>query len=166
VARRAIELQEEFLSGQQGVQLVGAHMRLGHLLALQEKFNEAADAFVRELEFTERIDHALRARIQIELHMRYGAALLGVGEREPAEAAFAAGLEAFTSRLALGADEPFTGYYAAGIHALRGEKDEALELLTGSARARPAFVLARARIEPEWAGLKGDPRFERLIETR
>jgi len=77
VVRRAIELQEEFLSGQQGVQLVGAHMRLGHLLALQEKFDEAADAFVRELEFTERIDHALRARIRIELHMRYGAALLG-----------------------------------------------------------------------------------------
>ena len=126
----------------------------------------ALDAFVHELEFTERIDHALRARIPIELHMRYGAALLGTGEREPAEAAFAAGLEAFASRLALGADEPFTRYYAAAIPALRGEKDEALELLSEAARSRPAFVLARARIEPEWAGLKGDPRFERLVSAR
>ena len=165
-ARRAIELQEEFLSGQQGVQLVGAYMRLGHLLALQEKFREAAAAYLHELAFTTGIDHALRSRIQIELHMRYGAALLGAGEREQAEAAFTTGLEAFTSRLALGADEPFTRYYAAAIHALRGESDEALKLLAEAAAARPAFVLARCRIEPEWEGLRGDPRFQRLIEGR
>jgi TolB-like protein/Tfp pilus assembly protein PilF/predicted Ser/Thr protein kinase len=162
-ARRAIELQEEFLSGQQGVQLVGAHMRLGHLAALQGRFQEASDAHHREREFIERIDHALRSRIRIELFMRSGSALLGLGERERAEAAFATGLEAFAERLALGADEPFTRYYAAAIHALKGEQEEAIDLLSGAAEARPAFILARARIEPEWDGLRGHPRFESLI---
>jgi len=138
-------------------------MRLGHLLALQEQFPEAASAFLRELVFTERIDHALRARIRIELHMRYGAALLAAGDEAEARSAFATGLEAFTSRLALGADEPFTRYYAAAIHALQGEPDEALKLLQEASVARPAFVLARCRIEPEWDQVRSDPRFQRLL---
>jgi hypothetical protein len=65
-------------------------------------------------------------------------------------------------RLAMGADEPFSRYYAAGIHALRGETDDALKFLESAAAGRPAFVLARARIEPEWQSLRADPRFERL----
>jgi hypothetical protein len=72
-------------------------------------------------------------------------------------------LDAFASRLALGADEPFSRYYAAAIHALRGEADDALVLLDRAAAVRPAFVLARARIEPEWNSLRGDPRFKRLV---
>lgn len=162
-ARRAIELQEAFVSGQQGIQLVGAYMRLGHLLALEERFREANEMHAKEVAFVEQLDHALRSRIRIELHMRLGASLLGLGERERADAAFAIGLEAFSRRLALGADEPFSRYYAAAIHALRGEKDDAVALLERSARETPAFVLARARIEPEWDGLRGDARFERLV---
>jgi tetratricopeptide (TPR) repeat protein len=162
-ARRAIEFQEAFLSGQQGVQLVGAYMRLGHLFSLQGRLGEARDAYTSELAFAERLDHALRGRIRIELHMRLGEALLGLGDRERAESAFAAGLDAFTRRLSLGADEPFTRYYAAAIHALRGDKNEAMVHLEKSIASRPAFVLARARIEPEWDGLRGDPRFEALI---
>lgn len=163
VARRAITLQEAFVSGQQGVQLVGAYMRLGHLQALQGRFQEASEAHASELAFIGRRDHALRSRIRIELHMRLGASFLAMGDRERTESTFATGLDAFASRLALGVDEPFTRYYAAGIHALLGEKDEALALLEKSAATNPAFMLARARIEPEWDGLRGDPRFERLI---
>jgi TolB-like protein len=162
-ARRAIELQEAFVSGQQGVQLVGAYMRMGHLLALQGRSREAADAYTSELAFTERLDHALRSRIRIELHMRLGAALLAFGERGRAESAFAAGLDAFAARLALGADEPFTRYYAAAIHALRGDNDEALANLEKAIASRRAFAGARARIEPEWDGLRDDPRFKALL---
>jgi len=162
-ARRAIELQEVFLSGQQGVQLVGAYMRRGHLLNLQGQFRPAGEALSSELAYIERLDHALRSRIRIELHMRLGQAFLGQGEIERAHAAFAAGLEAFTARLALGADEPFTRYYAGAIHALRGENDEALVHLERAVAGSPAFARARARIEPEWDGLRGDPRFEFLI---
>ncbi|HEU4929959.1 MAG TPA: FlgO family outer membrane protein [Candidatus Krumholzibacteria bacterium] len=163
-AKRAIELQEAFLSGQQGIHLVGAYMRLGHLFALQKRYQEARDAFLSEINFVERVDHALRLRIRIELHTRLGAAHLGAGDHERAEEAFATGLDAFAQRVALGADDPLTRYYAAAIHALRGENDEALELLERSVASESrAFILARTRIEPEWDGLRGTDRFERLI---
>jgi hypothetical protein len=63
----------------------------------------------------------------------------------------------------LGADEPFTRYYAAATHALRGEADDALRLLAQSMQARPAFMRERARLEPEWEKLRQDPRFVRLV---
>jgi tetratricopeptide (TPR) repeat protein len=162
-ARRAITLQEGFLSGQQGVQVVGSYMRLGHALFLKKKHREAADAFSSELAFLERLDHALRSRIRIELNMRLGAAWQALGDSSRAESAFTAGLDAFTERRALGADEAFTQYYAAGIHALRGEADPALELLHSAIEGRPEFVRARARIEPEWDGIRSDARFARLV---
>ncbi len=162
-ARRAIALQEAFLSGQQGIQLVGAYMRVGHILQLQGRAKEAYDAFANESAFLEKIDHALRTRIRIELHMRLGASLLALGQVEPANAQFEIGLDAFARRLALGADEPFTRYYAGAIHALRGEYDEALDHLQKAADESPAFILARARIEPEWDGLRSSERFARFI---
>ena len=164
-ARRAIELQEAFLSGQQGVQLVGAYMRRGHLLNLQGKFRPASEALASEIAYIERLDHALRSRIRIELHMRLGQSFLGLDELERASLAFATGLEAFAGRLALGADEPFTRYYAGAIHALRGESDAALAHLEQAVAGRPAFMRARARIEPEWDGLRGDSRFAHLVGT-
>lgn len=162
-ARRAIALQEAFLSGQQGIQLVGAYMRLGHLLALQNRAEEAHNAFASEVAFIDKIDHALRTRIRIELHMRVGASLLALGIKARAEAEFTTGLDAFARRLALGADEPFTRYYAAAIHALRGENDEALDHLEKAVAGSPAFMVARARIEPEWNGLRSSEPFARLI---
>jgi TolB-like protein len=163
-ARRAIELQEGFLSGQQGVHVVGAYMRLGHVLFLEGRFREAADAHASELAFLERLDHALRSRIRVELHMRLGAALRGMGEPDRAQSAFTAGLEAFTARVALGADDPFTRYYAGAIHAMLGEADAALSLLERATERSPAFIVARARIEPEWDALRGDARFARFLQ--
>jgi hypothetical protein len=96
--------------------------------------------------------------------MRLGGAWLAAGDRERADTDFAAGLGAFASRVALGADEPFTRYYAAAIHALRNERDDAVALLESAAAERPAFTTARARIEPEWDGLRDDRRFKRFLE--
>jgi tetratricopeptide (TPR) repeat protein len=162
-ARRAIHLQEGFLSGQQGVHVVGSYMRLGHVLFLKQKFRESADAFSSELAFLERMDHALRSRIRIELYMRLGAAWQALNETARAQSAFDTGLEAFASRRALGADEPLTRYYAAAIHALRGETDDALNLLAGAMEGPAAFVSARARVEPEWDNIRSDARFARLL---
>jgi len=161
-ARRAIQLQEGFLSGQQGVHVVGSYMRLGHALFLKKKFRESADAYSSELGFTERLEHALRSRIRIELHMRLGAAWQALGDASRAQSAFDVGLDAFASRRALGADEPLTRYYAAAIHSLRGEIDPALDLLQSALEGPAAFVLARARIEPEWDNIRSDARFARL----
>lgn len=162
-ARRAIALQEAALSGAQGVRIVGAWMRMGHLAALQGRLAEARDAYLSELAFVERLDHALRGRILIELRTRAGAALQALGERERAQAALAAALEAWGAREALGADDPFTRYYAAAAYALVGEREAALDQLERSAAVRSAFVVARARVEPEWDSLRGDPRFEKLL---
>ena len=70
---------------------------------------------------------------------------------------------AFEQRLRLGADDPFTRYYAACVYAQRGETEEALVSLEKAAAARRSFTLARARIEPELEGLRDDHRFQRLL---
>ncbi|HWX24755.1 MAG TPA: protein kinase, partial [Vicinamibacteria bacterium] len=158
-ARRAIERQEEFGSGKRGIVLVGAHMRLGHLFALQGRPKEARNEFENELEFLSRVDHALKARVFIELHMRLGGAGLQMGDRAAGEAALDMALEAFERRIRLGSDDPFTRFYAAAAYALKGNDDAALDSLEKAARKRPLFTLARARIEPEFERLRSDPRF-------
>jgi serine/threonine protein kinase/tetratricopeptide (TPR) repeat protein len=160
---RAVALQEEFLSGKEGILIVGAYMRRGHLLALQERDAEAVQEFRREQEFVARVDHALRGRISIELNQRLGAAYLKLGDTGRAESAFAAALAGWEERLRMGADEPFTRYYAACVYALQGEMEPALANLEKAARARRAFVVERARIEPEFEGLRRESRFQALI---
>jgi hypothetical protein len=63
----------------------------------------------------------------------------------------------------MGADDPFTRYYAACACALLGRTDDALAHLAKAAASRPAFTVARAAIEPDLATLASDPRFRDLI---
>jgi non-specific serine/threonine protein kinase len=162
-ARRGIEMQEASLSGREAANIVGSYMRLGHLAALQGRYAEAVEHFQQELAYLRRVEHALRGRIAIELHMRLGAAQLRLGHAAAAAAELATALEAFERRVAMGADDPFTRYYAAGAHALQGHTERALDSLERAATMRRAFTLARARIEPEFEGLRGDPRFRELV---
>jgi serine/threonine protein kinase/tetratricopeptide (TPR) repeat protein len=164
-ARRAIARQEEFGSGKRGIILVGAHMRMGHLFALQGRGAEAREQFEHELLFLSRVDHALKARVFIELHMRLGSASLQMGDRAMGEAALDMALEAFERRIRLGNDDPFTRFYAAAAYALRGDDTEALDSLEKAARRRPAFTVARARIEPEFERLRSTPRFVAFLNT-
>jgi len=78
-ANRAIELQQAASSGQEGVLIVGASMRLGHLHALQGRTAEAVAAYMRELTFLNGIDHAFRNRVIVELNGGLGAAHLALG---------------------------------------------------------------------------------------
>lgn len=162
-ARRAIALQEAFLSGQEGIVIVGGWMRLGHVRALEGRHADAVDLFLRELEFLGSVDHALRGRIIVELNMRLGAAHLALGQTRKGQALLDVAVEAFGRRVRLGADEPFTRYYAAAAHALRGDRDTALAFLERAADERRAFTIARARIEPEFEALHTDERFRRLV---
>jgi TolB-like protein len=162
-ARRALQLQEAFLSGREGVHLLGAAMRLGHLAALGGRHAEALEHLQQELAFLQRVDHALRGRIAIELHMRLGSAHLALGHREAADAELATALGAFEQRVGMGADDPYTRYYAAGAHALLGDADRALDSLAKAARVTRAFTVARAKIEPEFESLRADPRFQELV---
>ena len=164
-ARQAAVLQEKMQSGKDGVVIVGSYMRLGHLAALQGRHQEALHHLEREREFLLQVDHALRNRTTIELHQRIGSAHLHLGAEEEARAAFQLGLSLFEERLRLGADDPFTRFYVAGIHALRGEVEQALSSLGRAVRMRRRFTVARARIEPEFDSLRDDPRFRELVGT-
>jgi len=163
-ARRAAALQETLMSGREGFVIVGSYMRLGHVAALRGDDALAVEQFQRELAFLQRIEHALRSRITIELHCRLGAAHGRLGHPEPSRAALGVARSAFEDRLRLGADDPFTRYYAACTYALIGERDRALGCLETAARARRAFTVARARIEPELQTLRDEPRFQAFVK--
>jgi tetratricopeptide (TPR) repeat protein len=162
-ARRAMELQEAFLSGREGLFIAGGYMRAGHLAALQGRHAEALTYFEREVDFLGQTQHALRDRILVELNTRLGSAYLHLGEHRKAHALFDVALESFERRVRLGADDPFTRYYAAAVHALRGDAEPALAFLERALTQQRAFTLARARIEPEFDGVRNDPRFQRLL---
>ncbi len=162
-AERAIALQERFLSGREGQQIVGAYMRRGHVAALEGKPQEAVAAFQQELAFLAQLDHALRGRIRVELNLRLGNAWRALGATQQATAHLDAALAAFERRVAMGADDAATRYYAAGIHALRGERENALAELGRAIAAHPRFNRARAAIEPEFDALRDDAEFRALL---
>ena len=162
-ARSAIEMQKASLSGQENVRIVGGHMRLAHLLALQGRHGEAVEQLFHERDFLRHLDHALGSRAVVELHVRLGGSLQALGRADEARKALDTAISAFEVKLRVGADEPFTRYYAAAAHAMRGEKDEAIEALEKAVARRRAFTVARARIEPEWESLRGDDRFLQLL---
>ena len=164
-ARRAVELQQAFLSGRAGMALVGAHMRLGHAFALQGRHREALEEYAREVEFVRSVEHALRARIFIELHQRIGEAHLRLGEDERGRSALDLAVEAYERRMRTGADDAMSPYYAACARALRGEKDAALACLERTAARRPRLTAARAAIEPALETLRDEPRFRAVVQA-
>lgn len=162
-AQRAMELQEAFLSGREGLFIVGSYIRAGHLAALQGRPADAIACYQREVDFLLRTEHALRNRILVELNTRMGAAYLQLGDRHKAEATFTLALDSFERRVRLGADDPSTRYYTAAVHAMRGDAEPALAFLERAISQHRAFTTARARIEPEFDSLRNDPRFQRLV---
>ena len=164
-ARQAIELQERGLSGREGVLIVGAYMKLGQIRALQGRPAEALEAYERELSFLRRVDHALKDRAIIELHTRIGSAHRALGHPEEARGALMLAVGAFEDRLRVGADEPFTRYYVAAAWALLGEAERALDVLEAAAAMRRVYVVERARIDPDFEGLRSEPRFARLLSS-
>ena len=162
-ARQALELQERGLSGREGVLIVGAYMKFGQIRALQGRPAEALEQYERELAFLRRVDHALKDRAIIELHARIGSSHLALGHADEARSALRLSVAAFEERLRVGADEPFTRYYAATSWALLGEPQRALDVLEAAAAMRRTYVTERARIDPDFASLGSEPRFQRLL---
>jgi adenylate cyclase len=163
VCRSAIELQEQHISGNAGLQIVGAHARLGYVHYLAGRYDDALREYERELAFLGSSDHALRDRTLIELNVKIGAAHLKQGRAEDADRHFRRALKAFEGRIATGADDPATRYYIACLHALRGETDRAIDSLERVARSQPALTRARARVDVDLEALRDDPRFQALL---
>ena len=165
ICRRAVELQEQYISGNAGLQIVGAHARLGYVHYLKGEYDEALREYARELAFIGSSDHALRDRTLLELNVKIGAAYHRQGRAGDAERHFDRALEAFDARVATGADDPFTRYYIACLHALRGDADRALDSLERVARSLPALTAARARVDVDLASLRDDPRFRAIASA-
>lgn len=163
IARAAIDLQERYISGKEGLQIVGAHTRLGYVYYRQGRYDEAITEYKRELEFLLASDHALRDRALIELDQKIGAAFLKQGLAEDAERHFKRAIKKYEERVARGSDDPFTKYYIACLHALRGDGERAIKLLEESTAHIEAINRVRANSDPDFDSIRDDPRFRQLV---
>ncbi len=91
ICRRAVELQEQYISGNAGLQIVGAHSRLGYVHYLRGRYDDALRAYEREMAFVSSGDHALRERTQMELNVKIGAVYHRQGRHRGRRAAFRPG---------------------------------------------------------------------------
>jgi tetratricopeptide (TPR) repeat protein len=163
VARRAIRLQDQVMSGTTGLIIIGAHARLGYVLYRRARYDEAILEYRRELELLSVSDHLLRERTSIELNQKLAAAYRRKGDVAAALAHEQQAIERFAARLSAGADEPFTRYYLAALHALRGEAETAREHLELPLQRVEAFTRWRLPRDPDFAPVQGHPRFEGLL---
>jgi tetratricopeptide (TPR) repeat protein len=113
------------MSGTQGLLVVGARSRLGYVFYRRGQYEEAIREYRRELEFVSMSDHALRERTTIELSQKLAAAYQRKGDDETSQSYFDRAVKAFDQRLAGGADDPYTRYYMAALHAMRGDAEMA-----------------------------------------
>jgi len=162
VLKRAVELQNQFISGNTGLQMIGANARLGYVYYLQHRYDEAVQEFDRGLAFLGASDHALKERSEIELHVKLGAAYHRMGNAELATQHFDRALKMFKARVANGADDPNTRYYIACVLALGGDTDRALDSLERVAAALPALTHARVGRDPDLDALRAEPRFQAI----
>jgi eukaryotic-like serine/threonine-protein kinase len=162
VCRRAVELQDQYISGNAGLQVVGANARLGYVFYLQDRFDDALREYDRGLAFVGSSDHALKERTAIEINMKMGAAYHRLGRPADAARHFDRAVKMHDALTARGADDPFTRYYIAGLHALRGEPDQAFDSLQRAAARNPELTAARLRRDRDFESLRGDPRFSQL----
>ena len=152
-----MELQEQYISGNAGLQIVGANSRLGYVLLPAGPVRRGA-ARVRARDGVRRLQRpraaSERTQIEIEHEDRRGA-IIGTGTPTEAARHFDRALKTFEARVARGADDPFTRYYIAACYALRGERDRALDSLERVAASYPALTAARALRDPDLDSLRG-----------
>ena len=160
VCKRAVELQDQYISGNAGLQVVGANGRLGYVYYLQGRYDDALREYERGLQFVASSDHALKDRTAIELTVKIGAVYHRQGKTADASRQFDRARKMFDGLLAKGADDPFTRYYIACMYALTGDRERALESLERVAAKLPALTAARVRRDPDVDSLRSEPRFE------
>jgi serine/threonine protein kinase/tetratricopeptide (TPR) repeat protein len=163
VCRRAVELQDQYISGNAGLQVVGANARLGYVFYLQGRYQDAIREYERGLAFVGSSDHALKERTSIEMMMKLGAAYFRWGKMDDATRFFDRALKAFDQRVAKGADDPYTRYYIACLLAMRGDTDRAFDALERVSKSLPALTAARASRDIDLENLRDDPRFDVIL---
>jgi adenylate cyclase len=137
-------------------------LQLAHVAALLRDFPRAERAARQALELQERGLSGREGVLIVGAYMKFGQTRALQGHPAEAHAALRLSVAAFEERLRIGADEPFTRYYAAAAWALLGESERALDVLEAAAAMRRTYVAERARIDPDFENLRNEPRFQRL----
>ena len=150
-AREAVDLQQKAMSGAQGLTVVGAHTRLGYVHYLRGHYDEAIEEYRRELTFLAVTDNALRERSTIEVNQKLAAAHSRMGRPNEARDFGDLAIAAFDRKLAEGADDPFTSYYLAALHAMRGDVEPMLLRLERPLRELAAFTRWRLPRDPDFS---------------
>jgi serine/threonine protein kinase/Tfp pilus assembly protein PilF len=163
VCRRAIDLQEQYLSGRAGLVMVGARTRLGYIYYRQGRYDDAIREYERELTFLQTTEHALRERTTIEINQKLGAALLRRGDVEKAHERLQAAIRAFNERRARGAEDPFTKYYVACAYALEGDVENAAKYLADTFKRLRALNTRRAKTDPDFDSVRDHSRFAAIL---
>jgi serine/threonine protein kinase/tetratricopeptide (TPR) repeat protein len=162
ICQRAVELQDQYISGNTGLQVVGANSRLGYVYYLQGRYDDALREYGRGLAFVASTDHALKDRTAIEINIKMGSAFHRLDRAADAARHFDRALKMHAALTARSADDPFTRYYIANLQALRSETDKAFESLQRVAASYPELTAARMRRDPDLESLRGDARFAQL----
>ncbi|MBO0858617.1 MAG: protein kinase [Chloracidobacterium sp.] len=165
MARMAINAQERYLQNHEGIQIIGAYARLGHVYYLRGRYDDAIAEYYREIVFARQSDHVLKERVLIDVYQKLTSAYARQGNMEDAREAFSHLTAGFAERLDRGADDPFTRYYVACAHAMMGDKVGAIEHLRKAIEGRRNFNATRARVEIDFESLRNDPDFQALIRT-
>ena len=138
------------MSGTEGLQIVGAHLRLGYVHYRQGRYDDAIREYERELAFLGTSDHALRERTTIELNQKLSAAYLRKGDADGAQRYFDRVVQAFKDRQARGADDASTKYYVAALYALHGDVEHAVRYLSETMTQQKRLNLARVQVDPDF----------------
>jgi serine/threonine protein kinase/tetratricopeptide (TPR) repeat protein len=166
-ALQAVALQQALKSGADGLSMIGSFVRLGYVRYLQGRYDEAIAEFERERAWLAHHDHALRERVLIEIGQKSSAAYWRAGNRPAADRAFDETVRAFRAREARGASDPFTSYYLASLHALRGQVDVAVALVDAAAARLPVLTRARIARDPDFDPIRDTPELvDRLAAPR
>jgi serine/threonine protein kinase/tetratricopeptide (TPR) repeat protein len=164
-ALTAVDLQQSLKSGAEGLHMVGSFVRLGYVRYLQGRYEEAIHEYERERVWLAEHDHALKERVLMEVGQKTSAALWRRGDHPGATRVFEETLRAFRARQARGASDPFTSYYLASLHALRGESDEAMALVTEAGGRLPALTRRRIAHDPDFDPLRDSPVLRAWLDS-
>ena len=121
--RRPSYLQEQYISGEEGFLVIGAHTRLGYVFYRQGRYEEALAEYQTELLFLSSSDHVLKDRSLVELHQKLGAALVRLGRADEG-APSPRSLPSASTRSAPGSarSRPQPQYYVAAAYAAAGQR--------------------------------------------
>ena len=159
-ARRTAEtIPDDQLTPNKGL-LCGKHLLIGISSYYLKDEERARAALTRAKELAEAQLKENPDSWDGHLHRGYALAYLGdkAGAAEEAERAMQAlpeSKDAFNG--------PNVTETAAKIYAVIGEKDRAIDLITGLLQRPAALTVAALKIDPQWDPLRGDARFEALI---